>query len=242
MTSSDSLYLTRRLEKRFKDASPGYVADRRAETALLDAHGVSSRDDLVRLAEDSGTDTHVRALACWYLARLWPASQSRSEISALLKDQAAEVRIEAARALGVMRVRSIVSALGDLALHDGDVHVREAALQALAMVGGKDAANLLLQVLLSEHEPPKLRAAAAEQLGHAGTRIRSVIAGLLATLDEQPDIAIESIRALGLLGARAAVPELRRLSQTDNRASRRRELLGAEAERALESIEAQRWD
>ncbi len=73
------------------------------------------------------------------------------------------IRREAARATGELEDSDAVPALGEL-IDDPDTSVREAALESLAQIGGKDAKKLLEAVSASADEDLKAKADEALQL------------------------------------------------------------------------------
>jgi HEAT repeat protein len=87
----------------------------------------------------------------------------QSLVRAELGHVSPHIRREAARAAGELEDVDAVPALGEL-LEDPEMSVREAVLEALAYIGGKDAKRMLDEMLASDDEEMKAKADEALQL------------------------------------------------------------------------------
>ncbi len=79
-----------------------------------------------------------------------------------LESRNPELRYEAARACGELELSSAVPRLSELALHDPDPEVQQAAVWALGAIGGKEARRVL-EICYASHDEA-LRDAAADAL------------------------------------------------------------------------------
>lgn len=202
---------------------------------LLDPR--SCRDacpELARLLADPSAD--IRQKAVGFLEFL-NSPEGRPDMIRLLHDGDAGVRGKAAAALGSMRVKSAAPELLPL-LEDGDAGVRGSAAVALGLLAARDAIPRLIR-LLDDPEPEVrghgLSAIAlldAREAVPALTRLlnsekvvrlRGRLCMTLADLDGKAALPAllglasggepEVIRALGRLGAREAIPQIRKLLQ-----------------------------
>src|SRR5206468_3872414 len=72
-----------------------------------------------------------------------------------------------------------------------------------------DATTMRIVRLLSDHEDPFVRTAAARVLAELSARDKDVTAGLQKAVDDkEQSVRLEAIRALGKLGAESALPRL----------------------------------
>lgn len=132
-----------------------------------------------------------------------------------MNDGSVNVRVTAARSLGVMGKRN-ANVFGPLsrACKDHVIEVRRTAVEALTMFdGGGDEAVRALTLLLKDTDREVRKHAAA---GLGVRRVASAVPNLVAALgDESEDVKLAAVAALDLIGAdaRAAVPALCRLAR-----------------------------
>jgi HEAT repeat protein len=100
-----------------------------------------------------------------------------------------------------------------------DEHLRGQALRALGRLGGPVAEAALLAIAGATHEPPDLRAVAAESLPAApAAESRAALRALLHGERPAMPLARGALRALGRAGDREALPLLLRYCQDGDRA------------------------
>jgi HEAT repeat protein len=137
------------------------------------------------------------------------AQQHWSEHTRGLTSPQPATRVRAARELGKLGAEAL-GALPELikAVEDSDQGVREAAVQAIALLG---PAGVVPLVQFLSHSDKYVRRNATWGLGKLGQHARSAMASLCAALhDSDPRTASGAAQALGNLGASAAaaVPAL----------------------------------
>ncbi len=133
-------------------------------------------------------------------------------LSSALRDEVADVRLSAARALGEMG-RFARNAIPPLvgSLQDADPRVRSAAAGAIGEIGPGQAVPSLVACL--RDETATVRAAAVRSLGELGQGAKDAIAELILRLDDNDrDVREATVLALGKIGPAAAdaVPALQR--------------------------------
>ncbi len=142
--------------------------------------------------------------------RLVAHQDTRGLIRALDYDRDAEVRRQAAEALGVMSDEQALAPLM-FRLTDDDPTVRQAAARSLGQIGDPRAVDALT-ALVSE-EPVELATTAIEALGAIGDA--GATPTLIATLvDEDPALREVSSQALVQVGTGAVFALLRKLDET----------------------------
>ena len=114
-------------------------------------------DVLLRASRD-GTPK-VRAAAAQGLARMDEAAAGAALLDAT-RDADGWVRYYAARALGERRAAEALPRLAELAREPGAMHVRIAALEAVAAIDGADAADILLPYVDGDSARPRGRGVA----------------------------------------------------------------------------------
>src|SRR5262249_19284187 len=127
----------------------------------------------------------VRVAAAEALAAIDPrAPDSLATLRKLLRDDSAEVRAQAATALGGVFGAEARPAAPDLlkALWDEAAQVRSCAAESLGRVGpgAENAAPALAALLTGEGEPDHVYSAAAEALGRLGPAARAAAPTLVA--------------------------------------------------------------
>ena len=115
----------------------------------------------------------VRAAASHALARMDGAEAGRALLEAT-RDPDVWVRYYAARALGERRMADALPRLAELAREPGAMHVRIAALEAVAAIDGAGAAEILLPY--ADGDPAELAAAALRGLGRVSGHPAAAVA------------------------------------------------------------------
>lgn len=156
-----------------------------------------------------------------------------STLTPLLKNPSSQVRRATARALGnIGDIGALPSLIGALDERD-DVEVRRASLQALRLIGSKDAAGAIIDRLLDPH--PSVRIAAAEAVAELELRDAGPI--LRKALNQFSDEASgELAYTLGTFGHMQDLPlVLQQAAKSPSALSRRRCQLGAACILGVES-------
>lgn len=147
------------LQDVFYDESEDVEVRRRALESIAYHDHVDVREIIRTAYEDTPHDMQVSAI----FAMGRNADPSWSDIILMeLDNPSPEIRFEAARADGELRIRQAVPALLDLLL-DPDREVQEAAIWALGQIGGKRARQALDSLM--QGDDPGLADAAEEALG-----------------------------------------------------------------------------
>lgn len=185
-------------------------AARRDADRLLRA-GVSSFEDLARVARSEAEKPELRIMACWLLGRL-RRGQRVEPLLAALRSTVATVRRQAAEALGLVGGKRAETALMVALRRDPDTEVRELSAFALRLVGTRGSVGSLVEALKDKKEAVAVRSAAAEALGDIHDR--RAVSPLIEMLGD-PAAAVRywGATALGTLRARSAIPPLERLSK-----------------------------
>ena len=126
-------------------------------------------DQLPRQIEDlDHEDAAVRARAVDALARLGDPRVVDRLVQVMDQDEAVDVSVSAARALGELGDLQAVGPLTIVVMdEDEDPAVRRTAAHALGKLGGPLAAGALVQTMI-EDEDPEMRASCALALGEMG--------------------------------------------------------------------------
>ena len=184
--------------------------------ALLSA---CDRADVVPPLIDAcrGNKAPARANAAALLARL-KEREATDALAELLQDNSWDVRTQAARALGVIGNKDALPALERLAQqlarrsHDPQTaDTREACAIALARLGKQDAAVQLCLVELGETQRLDVPPEVAAQVG--GETIERVLIESIRSPDpgRRVEHLLDELRALELIGSRAAAPAIEAL-------------------------------
>ena len=124
-------------------------------------------------------------------------------------------RIEAAKALSLLRARFVRRKLRRLLAHP-DAEVRKWAAYALGFVGEKVDAVALSAIFADRSEAIDVRAHAGEALGHIGAATAETRDVLIEGLsDPSPEVRFWGAFAVGNYGDAAAIPKLQELVETD---------------------------
>ncbi|MCG8456790.1 MAG: HEAT repeat domain-containing protein, partial [Holophagales bacterium] len=116
----------------------------------------------------------------------------------VLRDGEADLRAEAAQALGRMHAESALPALESALLEDGDAGVREQAAWALGMIESEAAVDALTSVLASE-VPSGVREQAAWALGMIESPAAAATLGEAVRSDASDGVREQAAWALGMI-------------------------------------------
>lgn len=167
---------------------------------------------LAGVLQDSTFSPKLRASVCWLLAQahygrastaLWKAFNGNDEV----------LMWEAAKAFGMLKTKSVVPKLFS-ALKSKSIEHRTAAVYALGMMREPRAVTHLEAMLADKKEFPTVRGHAAEALAYLKKR-RSFTVLMLALKDPEPEVRWWAAFALGELGDKRALPELKRVASVD---------------------------
>lgn len=207
------------------EIAPAFQARTRQDIASIVAAGVRSDADVIALLEDRRRPAALRALACWFLARL----NNRRALPLLLQalsDDDASLRSEAARSLAILGRRQATPAIIDALRKDENADVRFHAASALAMLNDGRSVEPLLQTLANLAEEPHVRGAAAESLARFDSP--AVVPAMIFALDdESTEVRYWAAFALGELNDTRALGRLERLASSDDSISVREEAAAA---------------
>ena len=143
----------------------------------------------------------IRALGSFRNPEAIRVSDAFPPVARRLEKDTDEVRIEAARALGTMKVEAAIPVLSAAAAASEPLAVRRAAIDALGFIGQAAALKVLVPALLEKDA--ELRAGAARAIGHlgaAGVGASGVLREACKRGEADIDARVEYVRALGLLG------------------------------------------
>lgn len=141
---------------------------------------------------------------------------------------------EAAKALGVLKPKSLVPKLIS-SLKSNSIEHRSAAAYALGMMREPRAVTYLEAILADENESPRVRGHAAEALAYLKKR-RSFTVLLAALKDPKAEVRWWAAFALGELGDKRALPELKRVASVDKGRARSGSSVRSEARRACDRL------
>src|SRR6266487_2061182 len=146
------------------------------------------------------------------------ADRAFEPLQARLADKNETVMAATAEFLGLSGSPQAVPLLVELVHHRADV-VREAALYAMAEIGGRDVARPAMPAL--KDESAHVRAAAARVIGVGGEAAATTV--LARRLEQEADegVLAEMLKAIGRLGAKEALEILARHADPGARGRRR---------------------
>ncbi len=194
------------------------VSGVRAAAVEVLVHAGTAEVVVPLLARLRDPDARVRELTAEALRRLPLDDAAIPTLTAALSDEVTTIRQHAVAALGRLRTGAI-SALVPL-LNDVSRTVRIEAILALGTSGAEESVLALLPLL---HEDGEVGRAVAQALAELGRARPSVEKTLLDVLRQQDGARWRTaVRALGLLGSRAAIEELDRCCRRGNLGMRRR--------------------
>jgi HEAT repeat protein len=202
---------------------------------LILESGTDSFSKLSAAASNESIGTGIRSIACWFLSRMGD-ERAVPALVKCLNDKDADLRSEAARALGTLGdARTALNLIGALE-RDSSADVRFYSIYALGLLQSDSAIAPILGVLDDEKEDPKVRGMAAETLSFF--RSERTVESLMACLsDPQVEVRYWAAFALGELGARKALPALMRLARTDQSSLPDGRSVSNEAAEAIDKIE-----
>ena len=163
----------------------------------------------------------------WTNAELWTAFSGNDRT----------LMWEAAKALSRLKSRSLVPKL-IASLKSKSTEHRAAAAYVLGMTREPRAVSHLEVILADTRESPSVRGHAAEALAYLKKR-RSFHVLLSALDDPEPEVRWWAAFALGELGDKRALPELKRIGSTDNGKARDGSSVRGEARRAWKRLAKQ---
>ena len=146
------------------------------------------------------------------------ADRAFEPLQARLADKNETVVAAAAEFLGLAGSPQAVPLLVELVHHRADV-VREAALYAMAEIGGRDVARPAMPAL--KDESAHVRAAAARVIGVGGEAAATTVLARRLEQEEDEGVLAEMLKAIGRLGAKEALEILARHADPGARGRRR---------------------
>jgi HEAT repeat protein len=197
--------------------------------------GADSFESLIEILQQESASPDIRLSACWLAGQL----QDKRAVGPLLAVLAREAGLcwEAAKALGIIGSKRAAPRLAAMLAGADDTETRAAAAYALGLLCDARSTAPLLNALSDTGLAPKVRGHAAEALGYL--RDAAAVDALVAALrDAHAEVRYWAAFALGEIGDRRALPELRRLAATDQARLHGGETVSHAAEEAAESISA----
>ncbi len=157
-------------------------------------------------------DGDVRATALHVLVTQ-PVADGSDLALTFLEDEHPFVRMTAAILLGDLQEQQAVPELGRRLTDDEDWHVRQRAAEALAKVGGEEAAGLLR----AGFNDPIKEVRRASIMGVSRVSPADSLDGLVVLLREDPEweVRVQAARALAGLGMSEAIPDLQAVVDED---------------------------
>jgi len=220
---------------------PGKREQAREHLQALSSLGITTHQELVtRLPCLAGDELEVALQALVHFGR----RRAVPPLVRLLRGGSSDARQVIPRYLYRLGGERAFQALGRAMRQDADPEVRLQAVYYVQFFFDDRRCDLLLEVLLDGGEDPRVRGQAAEGLhlwpscGDARRRLyKRVVRGLIACLgDASPEVRFWCCYALGQLRARAALPYLQRLVETDTEIYPRWWHVRDEASDAIEAI------
>lgn len=188
---------------------------------------------LADVLQDSTFSLKLRAAACWLLAQahygrastaLWKAFNGNDEV----------LMWEAAKAFGILKTKSVFPKLIS-ALKSKSIEHRTAAVYALGMMREPRAVTHLEAMVANTKESPTVRGYAVEALAYLKKR-RSFNVLIAALNDPEPEVRWWAAFALGELGDKRALPELKRVASVDKGRAQDGSSVRSEARRAYNRL------
>jgi HEAT repeat protein len=174
---------------------------------------IDSFELLVSALQDPQMAINLRIVACWVLGQL----RDKRDVNVLLSafnDQDSRLSWEAAKSLAIVRSKRALRPLIITLVEAEDSNKRQAAAYALGWLCDKRAVEPLLKTLTQRSEDERVRSQAAESLGFLKDK-RAAGPLIVALKDPSTEVRFWSAFALGQLGDRRALPQLKRLATTD---------------------------
>jgi HEAT repeat protein len=221
------------LQTSITDKSPELATQAAIRIKALARFEPDSLKALAGVLEDTASPPKARAAACWLLAQAHYGRASTALWKAFSgKDR--EIVWESAKALSILKTRSVVPKLIS-SLKSQWIEHRSAAAYALGMMREPRAIAHLEAVLADRKESPTVRGHAAEALAYLKKR-RSFTVLLSALDDPEPEVRRWAAFALGELGDKRALPELKRVALLDKGGARKGSSVRVEARRAYDRL------
>jgi HEAT repeat protein len=192
-----------------------------------------SLEALVRIVEEDVFPAKTRAAACWLLAQAHYGRASAA-LWKVFSGKDRDLLWESAKALAVLKTRSVVPKLIS-SLKSKSIEHRSAAAYTLGMMREARAITYLEAMLADKHESSTVRGHAAEALAYLKKR-RSFAVLLSALKDPQAEVRWWAAFALGELGDKRALPELKRVALVDKGKARNGFSVRVEARRAYDRL------
>lgn len=183
---------------------------------LLNQNQVSNYEQLLGTIVDVSLPIELRTAACWLISKIGD-EDSLPKLMLAMGDKSPLVRRQAIQALGELKFASsyIVELMEQALNSDSNVEVRTASAYSLGLLADQESLAQLIRTLIDTNEDPIVRGMAAEAL--INFRNSSTIPSLIASLsDEASEVCFWAAFALGQLSAKEALPELKRLAETDH--------------------------
>lgn len=210
-TRMDPSTLTALLLELLQDPSPD--VRRTAALSLGKIGHPAGTQGLIQALSDS--DPLVRKYSAWALGQIGEEVSTEAAIALVsaLGDEDVEVKHSAASALGNVGLRPPLIPLLIEGLKVGEVHSRQAVVEALMQLEGRSASSVLLDTL---NDPdPRVRQGAIAALGELGDpTVRPAFRKLLLR-DPNVGVRTEAAYRLGKLGDETDIPFLQKAANRD---------------------------
>jgi hypothetical protein len=212
----------KKLNSIVKQMSPQHRERTSKEIQQVLNSGVTSFRGLLQCVNDDTKPLEVRTTACWLLPRLKTTKCEKQQIAdtllLVLNHENEALRLQAIIGLGDLNTVSqdVIQQLEALIHSDLDIETRKAAIYSYGNVVEKNEADALFPIITKQDEAPGIRGMAIEAIAKIGDN--SAILVLIELLSDPFDeVRFWSAFSLGSLGAIEAVPELKRLVETDHK-------------------------
>lgn len=207
-------------------------------TKLLSAGG-KSLEGIIEVSHCD--DAQMRMFACWILGQL-QEKRAASPLLSVFRDKNLDVatRSQAAVSLSMLGSKRPVKPLISAIQRDEEDFVKEYAVYVLGLLNDDRAVQPLIEILKNKDMSTKLRAQAAESLGHLGLFRASTATPMLvvALQDAAPEVRYWVAFALGELGDQDALHVLEHHAKNDTVAIPEWGPIAEEAQEAIELIKA----
>jgi HEAT repeat protein len=183
---------------------------------ILYKNNIDNYEKLLDAIDNILLSTEIRTIACWLVSKVGDEDSVLKLLTAS-KDNSPAVRRQAIQALGELNFAysQVLATINQALFDDNDSEVRKSAAYSIGLLAHQDSLSPLLNTLNNKSEDPSVRGMAIEAL--ISFHDRSVISLLISLLsDEEAEVRFWSVFALGQLGAKDALPELKRLSREDH--------------------------
>ena len=204
------------------------VPDPDAAVAWRAIYALEKQDPLPRTCDTvtgflESKDPLVRAYAARTLGKLACASAAPALIAAL-RDDDIRVVVNAARALGELKVHDAIQPLGNVLMTHPSQHARAQAAMALESIGQKNARDALMQGLLDRSAMVRIHSIRATAVS---LKKDSEMYCDQMRRDGERLVRAEAIACYGLAGITNRVKELEKIAHSDNDPMMRAAAVGA---------------